>query len=90
MDFICNDLFTFVALNETQRPPKMDETVKMEEKQEQEIEEQLPYKDEEKDPNTQGRDPGVPDDVWEELQKAKQKEIEDEEKRKKEREMEEQ
>ena len=69
----------------------MEETVKMEEKQEQKIaEEQLPYKEEERDPNGQGRDPGVTDDVWEELQKAKQKEAEDEEKRKKEREMEEQ
>ena len=78
-------------MDETQRPRKMEETVKMEEKQKQEMaEEQLPYKDEEKDPNAQGRDPGVPDDVWEELQKVKQKEAEDEEKRKEEREMEEQ
>ena len=53
-------------------------------------EEQPPNKDEEKDPNAQGRDPGVPDDVWEELQKAKQREAEDEERRKKEYEMEEQ
>ena len=69
----------------------MEETVKTEEKQEQETaEEQLPYNDEEKDPNVPGRDPGVPDDVWEELQSVKQKETEDEEKRKKEREMEEQ
>ena len=78
-------------MDKTQQPPKMDETVKIEEKQEQEMaEEQPPNKDEEKDPNAQGRDPGVPDDVWEELQKAKQREAEDEERRKKEYEMEEQ
>ena len=78
-------------MDKTQQPPKMDETVKMEEKQEQEMAEEQPlYKDEEKDPNAEGRDPGVPDDVWEELQKAKQREVEDEERRKKEYEMEEQ
>ena len=78
-------------MDDAQRPPKMLETVKMEEKQEQKmVEETRSAEDEEEYPNVPGRDPGVPDDVWEELQKAKQKEYEDEEKRKKEREMEEQ
>ena len=91
MDFVCNQPFTFVALDEAQQPPKIDETVKMGEKQEQETAEEQPsYEDEEQDPNMPGRDPGVPDAVWEELQKAKQKEDEDEKRRKKEREMEEQ
>ena len=78
-------------MDDAQRPPKMEETVKMEEKQEQEmVEETPPDEGEEKDLNVPGRDPGVPDDVWEELQKAKQKEAEDEEKRKNECEIEEQ
>ena len=78
-------------MDDAQRPAKMEETVKMAEKQEQKMVEKTPPDEgEEKDLNAPGRDPGVPDDLWEELQKAKKKEAEVEEKRKKEREIEEQ
>ena len=80
-------------MDDVQRAPKLETTTKTEEKQnketieEEELEEEV---EEEKDNKVTERDPGVPDDVWDELQRAKQKEAMDEEIRSKEIEMDEQ
>ena len=66
---------------------KTEEKQKKETKEEEELAEEV---EEEKDPNVTERDPGVPDDVWDQLQRAKQKEAMDEERRSKQIEIEEQ
>lgn len=87
-------VFVLIAgLDDVQRAPKMETATKTEEKQnketmeEEELEEEL---EGEKDTNVTERDPGVPDNVWDELQRAKQKEAMDEKKRSREIEMDEQ